>query len=127
MAQATAPEVRLHVYRRFLEDGSPPSVADVADALGISSDAAEAAFRELEAGRVLVFEPGTLDIWMANPLCARSTGFRVSTAMPLLPPLTRPPASRSSSASRAASSPRWRRSPISPFLPGTGGTTSAIP
>ena len=80
MAQATAPEVRLHVYRRFLEDGSPPSVADVADALGISSDAAEAAFRELEAGRVLVFEPGTLDIWMANPLCARSTGFRVSTA-----------------------------------------------
>jgi hypothetical protein len=80
MAEETATDVRLEVYRRFVEDGSPPSVDEVSDALGISSGAAEAAFRELEAGRVLVFEPGTLDIWMANPLCARPTGFRVSTA-----------------------------------------------
>ena len=29
---------------------------------------------------MLVFEPGTLDIWMANPLCARPTDFRVTTA-----------------------------------------------
>ena len=47
---------------------------------GIPRGEAEAAFRELEEARVLVFEPGTLDIWMANPLSARPTGFRVSTA-----------------------------------------------
>jgi hypothetical protein len=75
----TVTDVRLEVYRRFLADGEPPTVGDVAEGLGISRGAAEEAFRELEAGRVLVFEPGTLDIWMANPLCARPTGFRVTT------------------------------------------------
>jgi Alkylmercury lyase len=75
----TTTDVRLYTYRRFLDDGHPPGVDDVAEGLGISRDDAEAAFRELEAGRVLVFEPGTLDIWMANPLSARPTGFRVTT------------------------------------------------
>ncbi len=73
-------EVRLYVYRRFLEDGRPPGVADVAEGLRVPLCEAEAAFRELEEGRVLVFEPGALDIWMANPLSARPTGFRVLTA-----------------------------------------------
>jgi Alkylmercury lyase len=79
VAADTVTDVRLHVYGRFLDKGRPPSVDEVADGLEISADAAEAAFRELEAGRVLVFEPGTLRIWMANPLCARPTGFRVTT------------------------------------------------
>jgi alkylmercury lyase-like protein len=71
--------VRLFVYERFLEDGRPPTVCEVAAGLALSQQEAEAAFRELEAGRVLVFEPGTLEIWMANPLCARPTAFRVAT------------------------------------------------
>jgi hypothetical protein len=70
-------DVRVFVYRRFVENGEPPTVTDVADGLGLSRDDAESAFRELEAGHVLVLEPGTLDIWMANPLSARPTGFRV--------------------------------------------------
>jgi Alkylmercury lyase len=73
-------EVRVFVYRRFVKDGEPPTVMDVAAGLGLSIDDAESAFRELEAGRVLVFEPGTFDIWMANPLSARPTGFRVTAA-----------------------------------------------
>ncbi len=79
MALETVNAVRLEVYRRFLEDGEAPSVETVSEALGLGHDEAETAFRELEARRVLVFEPGTLRIWMANPFCARPTGFRVTT------------------------------------------------
>jgi hypothetical protein len=73
-------DVRLAVYRDFLGHGEPPTVAAVAEALGTSKAEAEAAFRRLEEQRVLVFVPGTLDVWMANPLCAVPTDFRVATA-----------------------------------------------
>ena len=75
----TLTAVRLEVYRRFLADGEAPSAEDVAFGLGLGRDEIEAAFRELEAGRVLVFEPGSLDIWMAQPLSTRPTDFRVTT------------------------------------------------
>jgi hypothetical protein len=72
-------EVRLFIYRHFIEQGAPPNVAQTAKALGTSPDEIEAALRRLEAGRVLVFAPGTLNIWMANPLCAYPTPFWVET------------------------------------------------
>src|SRR6266508_3725698 len=71
--------VRLHVYECFLDDGSPPTHLDVAAALGIAAEEVEASFRRLEAAHVLVFAPGTLNVWMANPLCAHPTPFRVKT------------------------------------------------
>ena len=77
LADSVVRDVRLFVYRRFVEHGEPPTVSDVAAGLRLSRDEAESAFRELEAGHVLVFEPGTLDVWMASPLSARPTGFRV--------------------------------------------------
>lgn len=73
-------DVRLSVYRHFVDDGEPPTVNDVAAALGYADEEIEAAFRRLEAAHVLVFAPGTLNIWMANPLCAFPTTFRVETA-----------------------------------------------
>ena len=73
-------EVRLAVYRHFVERGEPPTAAGVGAALGIGFDEAGAAFRRLEEAHVLVLSPGTLDIWMANPLCAVPTGFWVTTA-----------------------------------------------
>jgi Alkylmercury lyase len=73
-------DVRLFVYRHFVDGGEPPDVAQVADALGKFREEAEASFRRLEAAHVLVFAPGTLNIWMANPLCAFPTPFRVETA-----------------------------------------------
>ena len=79
MSESVDRDVRLCVYERFLESGEPPTVRDVADALGLSDEEAEASFRRLEEGRVLVFAPGTLNIWMANPLSAFPTPFRVST------------------------------------------------
>jgi Alkylmercury lyase len=72
-------DVRLFVYSHFLEEGTPPSVAEVAEGLGASEEEVEASFRRLEEGRALVLAPGTLNVWMANPLCAVPTAFRVST------------------------------------------------
>ena len=72
-------DVRLAVYRRFVDDGSPPTVDEVAAELGVPRGEVEDAFRRLEAARVLVFAPGTLNIWMANPLCAYPTSFWVET------------------------------------------------
>jgi Alkylmercury lyase len=40
----------------------------------------EAAFRRLAEGRVIVLMPGTTEIWMAHPLSAVPTSFRVKTA-----------------------------------------------
>ena len=79
MNAADTTEVRLAVYAHFLDQGSPPSVAEVAEALRRPQTEVEEAFRQLEAARVLVFAPGTLNIWMANPLCAVPTPFRVET------------------------------------------------
>ena len=73
-------DVRLAVYRHFVDHGEPPSAADVGDTLGIGAEEAAAAFRRLADARVLVLSPGSLDIWMANPLCSVPTGFWVTTA-----------------------------------------------
>ena len=73
-------DVRLFVYGHFVDEGAPPSVGEAAAALATSQETVEAAFRRLEAARVLVFAPGTLNIWMANPLCAHPTPFWVETA-----------------------------------------------
>jgi hypothetical protein len=71
--------VRLAIYERFVEDAQPPTVAEVAAELGITVDEAEGAFRRLESARVIVLAPGTLNIWMANPLSAVPTPFHVET------------------------------------------------
>ncbi len=71
--------VRLEIYERFVEAGRPPTVADVAGAVDVSEQEAEEAFRRLEAGRVIVLAPGTLRVWMAGPLSAVPTDFRVRT------------------------------------------------
>ena len=72
-------EVRLHLYERFLADGRPPTAAETAEALGLPTEEAEAAYERLEQGHVIVLAPGTKDVWMANPLSAVPTPFRVIT------------------------------------------------
>jgi hypothetical protein len=73
-------DVRLHIYETFVAEARPPAVPETAEALGVSEDQAAEAYRRLAEGHLIVLDPGTLDIWMANPLCARPTGFRVRTA-----------------------------------------------
>ena len=71
--------VRLHLYERFVADGRPPTVPETAEALGLPTEEAEAAYRRLEEGHVIVLAPGSTDVWMANPLSAVPTPFRVIT------------------------------------------------
>jgi Alkylmercury lyase len=78
-SESTDRDVRLFVYERFVADGRPPSVDDVADGLGLAPADVQASFARLEDGHVLVFAPGTRNIWMANPLSAFPTPFRVET------------------------------------------------
>ena len=80
MSAALDNQVRMLVYRRFLELGRPPTASEVGEALDIGAAEAGAAFRRLEAEHVLVLAPGSLDIWMAHPLCAVPTSFWVTTA-----------------------------------------------
>lgn len=72
-------QVRLHLYNRFLMDGRPPTAAETAEALGLPSEEAEAAYQRLEHAHVIALAPGTTDVWMANPLSAVPTPFRVIT------------------------------------------------
>ena len=71
--------VRLHLYDRFLADGRPPTAAETAEALGLSTEEAEAAYQRLEQGHVIVLAPASTDVWMANPFSAVPTPFRVIT------------------------------------------------
>jgi len=71
--------VRLHLYESFLAVGKPPTAAETAVALAIPPNEAEEAYRRLEQGRVIVLAPGTTNVWMANPLSAVPTRFRVVT------------------------------------------------
>lgn len=73
-------QVRLHLYQRFVERGRPPTVAETAAEMGAAADDVAGAYRALAEGHVIVLEPGSLDVWMANPLSARPTPFPVETA-----------------------------------------------
>ncbi len=85
MALATSPsdvdrDVRLHIYGAFVASGSPPTAAETASALGRTEGEVEDAYRRLEQAHVIALAPGTLNVWMANPLSAVPTPFRVETA-----------------------------------------------
>jgi hypothetical protein len=72
-------DVKLFVYGFFVEQGRAPTVEETAAALGSTGEKVAAAFRRLAAAHVLVFAPGTMNIWMANPFSAFPTAFPVET------------------------------------------------
>lgn len=72
-------DVRLYIYRSFLDTARAPSVAETAAALRQSIAQIEDAYRKLDADRAIVLHPGTLDVWMAMPFSNVPTAFRVIT------------------------------------------------
>jgi hypothetical protein len=72
-------ELRNATYRRFVELGRAPSAAEVAAAVGRSSDDVQAGWRRLHDARALVLD-GSGEIRMLNPFAAQPTPFRVETA-----------------------------------------------
>ena len=75
--QAVDTAVRLEVYRFFVARGQPPVPAELAEALDTDQASVESSLRRLAEGHVLVLAPGTPYIWMASPLSAIPTPFRV--------------------------------------------------
>lgn len=66
-------DVRLHVMRTILERGAAPTAPETAAALGLTERDAAGAYRSLAEAHVIVLRPGSLDVWMANPLSAVPT------------------------------------------------------
>ena len=67
-------QIRNHVYRRFVELGRAPTLAELKDELG---DKVEPALFRLHAAHALVLEPDGAEIRMANPFSAVPTLHRV--------------------------------------------------
>jgi hypothetical protein len=70
-------EVRNHVYRRLVELGRVPTLAELTEELG---DGAGPALNRLHDAHALVLEPDRTEIRMANPFSAVPTPHRVEAA-----------------------------------------------
>jgi hypothetical protein len=70
-------DVRLAVYRRFVDEARPPTPPEIAVELGVATLDVEASLRRLADGHELVLAPGTPYVWMANPFSAIPTPFEV--------------------------------------------------
>jgi len=77
--QALDIRVRAHVYDVTMRTGAPPTSAEVARAMSLSSDAVPGAFHRLADAHVLVLKPDAGEILMANPFSAVPTPFLVET------------------------------------------------
>lgn len=71
-------DVRVEIYRSFIANGRAPVVAEIAEVVDAPLVDVESAFKRLHDEHVLVLAPGTPYIWMANPLSALPTPYRVS-------------------------------------------------
>lgn len=70
-------EVRVALLDFFIEHGRAPVAAEIAWRLDSSAPAVEESFRRLHEAHVLVLAPGSPYIWMANPMSALPTPYRV--------------------------------------------------
>ena len=72
-------DVRLFIFRRFLEAARPPSVEETAHGLDLSVEEARGSYQRLAEARMIVLHPGTVDVWMSHPLSAVPTPFLPGT------------------------------------------------
>jgi hypothetical protein len=71
--------VRVKLYEMFVARGRCPTKEEVALALHCSLSDVAAAYRELAAAHILVLQPDSGEVLMANPLSAIPTPFVVAT------------------------------------------------
>ncbi len=69
--------VRLSVFRQTAETARVLKPDEIAVALGRAEPEVEESLRRLAASRVLVLAPGTANVWLAPPVCAVPSDFRV--------------------------------------------------
>jgi hypothetical protein len=70
-------EVRLALYREFVETGRAPSAARLAERLGSPVEALCEALERLAAGRAIVLQPESREVMFAPPLSGVPTPFVV--------------------------------------------------
>ena len=73
-------EIRNATYRRFVELGRAPTLAEVAHEIGRTAADVRASWHRLHDDHALVLESDGERIRMANPFSARVTPFRVDAA-----------------------------------------------
>jgi len=71
--------VRWRLYHSFVDSGRCPLKAEISADLGCRVDDVAKAFEQLAAAHVLVLQPGSGEVLMANPLSAVPTPFLVET------------------------------------------------
>jgi hypothetical protein len=71
-------DVRVAIYRGFVEDGRPPMPTEIAAALEVPLGGVEAALDELAGDGVIALLPGTHHVWLAHPFSAAAAPFRVT-------------------------------------------------
>ena len=72
--------VRAAIYDGLMTECVCPSMADVGRKLAESTSAIRESYARLAAARVLVLQPGSGEVLMANPFSAVPTAFRVEAA-----------------------------------------------
>jgi Alkylmercury lyase/Winged helix-turn-helix DNA-binding len=71
-------DVRVEIYRSFIEDGRAPTSLEIADRLGVSSGDVDRALEDLARDGVIALMPGTHLVWLAHPFSASDALFRVT-------------------------------------------------
>lgn len=71
-------EIRLFVYRYFIERERPPTLAETARRFGLSDEGARAAYALLHDEHLLFVDAASGAVRMANPLSALPTAYRIT-------------------------------------------------
>jgi len=73
-------EVRVSIYRGFIDKGRAPMPAEIAAQLDLQIDKVMEALEELHDADVIALAPGTHNVWLAHPFSALDAPFKVSSA-----------------------------------------------
>jgi hypothetical protein len=69
-------DVRLALFGLFVELGRAPGPEEVAARASVTVEDVRASYERLNDQRVIVLEPSSRDVWMANPFSAIPTPFQ---------------------------------------------------
>jgi hypothetical protein len=70
-------DVRVEIYRSFLDEGRAPMPYEVAARLRMPVEEVKTALEELHQTGVIALAPGTHNVWLAHPFSAMDAPFRV--------------------------------------------------
>ena len=69
-------DVRVALYRFWIENRRPPVAAEIAPQLDVRPIAVEESLRRLHDAHMIVLAPGTPYVWMANPFSSVPTPYQ---------------------------------------------------